>query len=117
VGCVIKVRTIKSPVTLAACGAFLVPEPLGVCLMLAAGIWWLCRKIGASCRSPLSLWEQAPRRYFAAMNAPFRGDNLDMLQELHEAFGHRLGLLDWSTHLQYISCARRLKMLSKFNGV
>lgn len=111
----IKVRTIKSPVTLAACGAFLVPEPLGACLVLAAGIWWLCRKIGAPCRSPS--WERAVRRHFAGMDVLFRGDNLDMLQELHEAFGHRLGLLDWSTHLQYTSCERRLKMLSKFNGV
>ena len=107
----IKVRTIKSPVTLAACGAFLVPEPLGACLVLAAGIWWLCRKIGAPCRSPL--WEQTMHGRFLL----FRGDNLDMLQELQEAFGHRLELLDWSTHLEYTSCARRLKMLSNFNGV
>lgn len=113
----IKVRTIKSPVTLAACGAFLVPEPLGACLVLTAGIWWLYRKIGAPCSSLLSLWEQAVRRHFAGMDALFCGDNLDMLQELHEAFGHRLGLLDRSTQLEYTSCARRLEMLSKFNGV
>jgi hypothetical protein len=25
-------------------GAFFVPEPLGVCLILAAAIWWLCRR-------------------------------------------------------------------------
>jgi len=29
---------------LAALGAFFVPEPLGACLVIAAGIWWLCRK-------------------------------------------------------------------------
>jgi hypothetical protein len=42
----IRVREIKSPIALAACGAFLVPEPLGICFVLAAGIWWLWRKIG-----------------------------------------------------------------------
>jgi hypothetical protein len=113
----IKIRTIKSPVTLAACGAFLVPEPLGVCLVLVAGIWWLCRKIAAPCRRLSSLSDQAMGRHFARMDVLIPGDNLDMLQELHEAFGHRLRLLDWGTHLQYTSCARRLKMLSKFNGV
>ena len=113
----IKIRTIKSPVALAACGAFLVPEPLGVCLVLAAGVWWLFRKIGAPCRSLLLLWERAERRHFPGRDIIFRGENLDMLQEVHEAFGYRLRLLDWSTHLEYTSCARRLKMLSKFNGV
>jgi hypothetical protein len=42
----ISVREMKSPIALAACGAFLVPEPLGICLVLAAAIWWLWRKIG-----------------------------------------------------------------------
>jgi hypothetical protein len=37
-------REIKSPLALATLGAFFVPEPLGVCLILAAAIWWLCRK-------------------------------------------------------------------------
>ena len=32
---------INSPVALAAFGAFFVPEPLGMCLVLAAGLWWL----------------------------------------------------------------------------
>jgi hypothetical protein len=41
----IRVREISSPIALAACGAFLVPEPLGICFVLAAGIWWLWRKI------------------------------------------------------------------------
>ena len=113
----IKIRTIKSPGTLAACGAFLVPEPLGVCLVLAAAVWWLCRKIGAPYRSLLSLWGRAVRRHFVGMDVLFRGDNLDMLQEFHEAFGLQPGLLEWSTHLEYTSCVRRLKMLSKYNGV
>jgi hypothetical protein len=37
-------REIKSPLALATLGAFFVPEPLGTCLILAAAIWWLCRK-------------------------------------------------------------------------
>jgi hypothetical protein len=41
-----KIREIKSPVALAAVGAFLVPEPLGTCLVAAAAIWWLGRKLG-----------------------------------------------------------------------
>jgi hypothetical protein len=36
-------RQIKSPVGLAAFGAFFVPEPLGMCLVFASGIWWLTR--------------------------------------------------------------------------
>jgi hypothetical protein len=32
---------INSPAALAAFGAFFVPEPLGMCLVLAAGLWWL----------------------------------------------------------------------------
>jgi hypothetical protein len=38
------IREIKSPLALATLGAFFVPEPLGTCLILAAAIWWLCRK-------------------------------------------------------------------------
>jgi hypothetical protein len=41
-----RIRDIKSPVALAAVGAFLVPEPLGTCLVAAAVIWWLGRKLG-----------------------------------------------------------------------
>jgi hypothetical protein len=37
-------REIKSPLALATLGAFFVPEPLGMCLILAAAIWWLCRR-------------------------------------------------------------------------
>jgi hypothetical protein len=37
-------RELKTPPALAAFGAFFVPEPLGACLVLAAGVWWLCRK-------------------------------------------------------------------------
>jgi hypothetical protein len=36
-------RQINSPVALATFGAFFVPEPLGICLVLAAAIWWLTR--------------------------------------------------------------------------
>jgi len=38
-------REIKSPVALATFGAFFVPEPFGVCLVLFAAIWWLRRKV------------------------------------------------------------------------
>jgi hypothetical protein len=37
-------REIKTPPALAALGAFFVPEPLGACLVVAAAVWWLCRK-------------------------------------------------------------------------
>jgi hypothetical protein len=30
---------------LATLGAFFVPEPLGACVVLAAAIWWSCRKL------------------------------------------------------------------------
>jgi hypothetical protein len=50
----IKVREIKSPAALAACGLFLVPEPFGICFVLAAAIWWLRRKMG--CRCPPALF-------------------------------------------------------------
>src|SRR5580692_5651139 len=42
-------RRINSPVALATCGMFLVPEPFGACLLLAAAIWWLWRKTGCPC--------------------------------------------------------------------
>jgi hypothetical protein len=38
-------RQINSPVALAAFGAFFVPEPLGMCLVLAAAIWWLTQVV------------------------------------------------------------------------
>jgi len=42
---------------------FLVPEPFGACLLLAAAIWWLWRKAGCPCRSMVSsLWEAVTRR-------------------------------------------------------
>jgi len=53
-------RQIKTPRALAALGAFFVPEPLGACLVLAAAVWWLCRK-------------------------PFRGANPAVLQELPDS--------------------------------
>ena len=56
-------RKINSPVALATCGMFLVPEPFGACLLLAAAIWWLWRKTGCPCRSMLlSFWEAGRRR-------------------------------------------------------
>jgi hypothetical protein len=36
-----KLRQIKSPIALAAFGAFFVPEPLGMCVVIASAIWWL----------------------------------------------------------------------------
>jgi hypothetical protein len=55
-------RKINSPVALATCGMFLVPEPFGACLLLAAAIWWLWRKAGCPCRSMLSSFREAVRR-------------------------------------------------------
>jgi hypothetical protein len=56
-------RRINSPVALATCGMFLVPEPFGACLLLAAAIWWLWRKTGCPCRSLLSsFWDVVRRR-------------------------------------------------------
>jgi len=52
-------RKINSPVALATCGMFLVPEPFGACLLLAAGIWWLWRKTGCPCRNMLSSFREA----------------------------------------------------------
>jgi hypothetical protein len=40
-----KLREIKSPAALATFGAFFVPEPFGTCFLLAAAIWWSCRKL------------------------------------------------------------------------
>ena len=39
----VKFRQLKSPVALASFGAFFVPEPLGICLVLASAIWLLAR--------------------------------------------------------------------------
>ena len=41
-------QEIKSPAALAAFGAFFVPEPLGTCFVLAAAVWWLCRRSNRS---------------------------------------------------------------------
>ena len=66
---IMRVREIKSPVALAACGIFLVPEPLGMCLVLAAAIWWLWRKIGWTCRITLaSLRERSARGLWAVLH-------------------------------------------------
>jgi hypothetical protein len=55
-------RKINSPIALATCGMFLVPEPLGACLLLAAAIWWLWRKAGCPCRGMLSSFGEEVRR-------------------------------------------------------
>jgi hypothetical protein len=55
-------RRINSPVALATCGMFLVPEPFGACLLLAAAIWWLWRKTGCPCRNMVLSYGEALRR-------------------------------------------------------
>jgi hypothetical protein len=55
-------RRINSPIALATCGMFLVPEPFGACLLLAAAIWWLWRKTGCPCRTMLSSLRERVRR-------------------------------------------------------
>jgi len=55
-------RRINSPVALATCGMFLVPEPFGACLLLAAAIWWLWRKAGCPCRHMVSSFWEGVRR-------------------------------------------------------
>jgi hypothetical protein len=55
-------RRINSPVALATCGMFLVPEPFGACLVLAAAIWWLWRKAGCPCLSMVSSLRERVRR-------------------------------------------------------
>jgi hypothetical protein len=55
-------RGIKSPVALATCGMFLVPEPFGACLLLAAAVWWLWRKTGCPWRGMLSSFREGVRR-------------------------------------------------------
>jgi hypothetical protein len=67
-------RSIKSPVALATYGMFLVPEPLGACLLLAAGIWWLWRKTGCPCRGMVSSFWERVRRGLHLSGAPSPGD-------------------------------------------
>jgi hypothetical protein len=55
-------RKINSPVALATCGMFLVPEPFGACLLLAAAIWWLWRKAGCPYRGTLSSFRERVRQ-------------------------------------------------------
>jgi len=55
-------RKINSPMALATCGMFLVPEPFGACLLLAAAVWWLWRKTGCPCRNMVSSFWEAVRR-------------------------------------------------------
>jgi hypothetical protein len=67
-------RRINSPVALATCGMFLVPEPFGACLLLAAAIWWLWRKAGCPCRSMVSSFWEAVRRRLHLPGAHSPGD-------------------------------------------
>lgn len=66
-------RDIKSPLALATLGAFFVPEPLGACLILAAAIWWLCRKpfrgVGFDLLPEASDWRIDFYRFRAGQNA------------------------------------------------
>jgi hypothetical protein len=55
-------RKINSPVALATCGMFLVPEPFGACLLLAAAVWWLWRMTGCPCRNMVLSFREAVRR-------------------------------------------------------
>jgi len=55
-------RAINSPAALATCGMFLVPEPFGACLLLAAAMWWLWRKTGCPGRTILSSFHERVRR-------------------------------------------------------
>jgi len=55
-------RAINSPAALATCGMFLVPEPFGACLLLAAAVWWLWRKAGCPCGTMLSSFRERVRR-------------------------------------------------------
>ena len=69
-------RKINSPVALATCGMFLVPEPFGACLLLAAAVWWLWRKTGCPCRNMLLSFREAVRRrlHLPGAGSPDRGD-------------------------------------------
>ena len=66
-------RGINSPVALATCGMFLVPEPFGACLLLAAAVWWLWRKAGCPCRNMLLSFREAVRRHLRLPGAHLPG--------------------------------------------
>ena len=70
-------RRINSPVALATCGMFLVPEPFGACLLLAAAVWWLWRKAGCPCRSMVSSFREVVWRglHYLACYHPHREIN------------------------------------------
>jgi hypothetical protein len=67
-------RRINSPVALATCGMFLVPEPFGACLLLAAAVWWLWRKAGCPCHSMVSSFREGVRRRLHLPGAHSPGD-------------------------------------------
>jgi hypothetical protein len=53
-----------SPVALATLGAFFVPEPFGICLVIAAAIWWLFRKLRGEWSRPVAAGcPSAPRSH------------------------------------------------------
>jgi hypothetical protein len=70
-------RGINSPVALATCGMFLVPEPFGACLLLAAAIWWLWRKAGCPCRTMLSSFWEGVRRGLHLPGAHYSAGGVD----------------------------------------
>jgi hypothetical protein len=75
-----KFREIKSPVALAVCGIFLVPEPIGICLVLAAAIWWLWRKAGCDfCNTILLSWSRRVVQTLCRLrvNWTYRGKRLE----------------------------------------
>jgi hypothetical protein len=55
-----KLYRFKSPKALAALGAFCVPEPFGACLVVAAAIWWSCRKLFSRSRLTIPIPERLP---------------------------------------------------------
>jgi hypothetical protein len=67
-------REINSPLALATLGAFFVPEPIGTCLVIAAGIWWLYRKPDQTVGSIFLLqaldWRIDFYRFRVGQNAP-----------------------------------------------
>jgi hypothetical protein len=79
-------------------GAFFVPEPFGACLILAAAIWWLCRKpfhgVDFDILPEISDWRIDFYRFRAGQNAAillFLPDGTDYsVMEEPSRFGCRL---------------------------
>jgi hypothetical protein len=49
---------IKTPAALAVFGAFFVPEPLGLCVVLASVIWWSCGKTAMTPDVSIARWAE-----------------------------------------------------------